>query len=95
MFMNKGLKAFDAAERAAVHKEMKQLHDRKVLITADANEISRGDRREALKYLMFLKMKRNGTVKGQGCADGSKQRMHTSKEERRPPTVAIKSLMLS
>jgi hypothetical protein len=44
---------------------------------------------------MFLKKKRNGTIKGRGCADGRKQRMHTTKEEASSPTVAIEAVMLS
>jgi hypothetical protein len=44
---------------------------------------------------MFLKEKRCGTIKGQGCADGGKQREHISKDETSSPTVAIESVMLS
>jgi hypothetical protein len=44
---------------------------------------------------MFLKQKRNGTIKGRGCADGRKQRQYTTKEEASSPTVAIESVMLS
>ena len=44
---------------------------------------------------MFLKQKRNGIVKGRGCADGRKQRDYMSKEEASSPTVAIESVMLS
>ena len=44
---------------------------------------------------MFLTKKRCGRIKGRGCADGRKQRVYTSKEDARSPTVAIESLMLS
>ena len=44
---------------------------------------------------MFLKKKRNGIIKGRGCADGQKQRIHTTKEEASSPTVAIEDVMLS
>ena len=44
---------------------------------------------------MFLKQKRNETIKGRGCADGRKQRQYTTKEEASSPTVAIESVMLS
>jgi hypothetical protein len=44
---------------------------------------------------MFLTEKRNGTVKGQGCADGYKQRLYKTKAEISLPTVSIKSLILS
>ena len=44
---------------------------------------------------MFLKKKRNGSIKGRGCADGRKQRLYTAKEDASSPTVAIESVMLS
>ena len=44
---------------------------------------------------MFLKQKRNGTIKGRGCADGRKQHAYINKEDASSPTVAIESVMLS
>jgi hypothetical protein len=44
---------------------------------------------------MFLKQMRCGKIKGQGCADGRKQKEYISKDEISLPTVAIKSSMLS
>ena len=44
MSMNKGLKVFGMAGTNAVHKEMKQLHDRKVSIPVDLSRLSRGDK---------------------------------------------------
>ena len=44
---------------------------------------------------MFLKQKRDGKIKGCGCADGQKQRLYVSKEEASAPTVATESLLLS
>lgn len=44
---------------------------------------------------MFLKEKRCGTVKAQGCADGRKQRLYTPKEEASSPTVSIEAVFLS
>ena len=42
---------------------------------------------------MFLKIKRNGDIKGRGCADGRKQREFISKEEASSPTVSTHPLM--
>jgi hypothetical protein len=53
------------------------------------------ERKAALQYLMFLKQKRDETIKRRGCADERKQRTHTTKEEASSPTVAIESVMLS
>ena len=35
--------------------------------------------KKALRYLMFLKEKRDGTIKARGCADGRPQRIYTGK----------------
>jgi hypothetical protein len=93
--MKKGIKLFGEAGVDAVLKELQQLHDRKVLEPKDATKLSASDKKAALQYLMFLKQKRNGTIKGRGCADGRKQREYTTKEEASSPTVAIESVMLS
>jgi hypothetical protein len=52
---------------------MRQLHERNVMKPAHARELTPDKRQEALAYLMFLKRKRCGKVKGRGCADGRKQ----------------------
>ena len=93
--MKRGLKEFGDAGVDAVLKELQQLHDRKVLEPRSAAEMSNDEKHAALQYLMFLKKKRNGIVKGRGCADGRKQRTYTSKEEASSPTVAIEAVMLS
>jgi hypothetical protein len=95
MGMKKGIKTFGARAVEAVQKELKQLHDRSVVKPRHVSELTAEQRRAALQYLMFLKEKRNGTVKGRGCADGRKQREGTKKEDASAPTVAIESLMLS
>jgi hypothetical protein len=93
--LKKGLKAFGAAGTTAVLKELKQLHDRKVLAPTHARGMTPAEKKKALQYLMFLKKKRNGTIKGRGCADGRKQRAYTTKEDASAPTVAIESVLLS
>ena len=44
---------------------------------------------------MILKQKRSGQIKGRGCADGRKQRLHTPKDDASSPTVATESVLLS
>jgi hypothetical protein len=77
MNMKKGLKVFGKDGVEAVKKEMSQLHDRKVMEPKHAAELTHAQKQEALAYLMFLKQKRCGKIKGRGCADGRKQRAHT------------------
>jgi hypothetical protein len=93
--LKRGLKEFGDAGVDAVLKELQQLHDRQVIKVMNPTTLTREQKRAALKYLMFLKKKRCGRIKGRGCADGRKQRLYTAKEEASSPTVAIESVMLS
>jgi hypothetical protein len=72
--MKKGIKLFGQAGIEAVQAELHQLHERKVLLPKDSAKLTHGEKRSALQYLMFLKQKRCGKIKGRGCADGRKQR---------------------
>ena len=95
MPMNCGLNIFDGAGVGGVHKEMKQLHNRRVPIPADANKFPYGSNSAAITYQMFLNMKQGGTVKGQGCADGRKQSAYINNNYSSSPNVDTKSLFIS
>ena len=66
---------------------MQQLHDREVMKPKHAHELTPEQKRASLQYLMFLKKKRDGTIKGRGCADGRKQHETTNKDDASAPTV--------
>ena len=91
--MKQGLKLYGEKGVDSVLEELKQLHDRKVI--EPRRLLSRGEKSGALNYLMFIKQKRCGRIKARGCADGRKQRLHTTKQEASSPTVAIESLLLT
>ena len=93
--LKKGISTFGDAGIEAVIKELQQLHDRHVIEPKIATELSSDEKYASLPYLMFLKEKRDGTIKGRGCADGRKQRPYTTKEEASSPTVAIESVLIS
>ena len=93
--LRRGLKAFGQAAVDAVVSELKQLHDRRTMHPIHACALSLADKRRALGYLMFVKEKRCGTIKGRGCADGRKQRVYKTKQETSSPTVRTESLLLS
>ena len=93
--LRRGLKAFGQAAVDAVVSELKQLHDRRTMHPIHAGALSLADKRRALGYLMFVKEKRCGTIKGRGCADGRKQRVYKTKQETSSPTVRTESLLLS
>ena len=44
---------------------------------------------------MFLKKKRNGDIKGRGCAGGRPQRLYKTKEETSSPTAATESIFIT
>eukprot|EP00934_Nitzschia_sp_Nitz4_P002612 Nitzschia sp. Nitz4//scaffold489_size5144//31//2646//NITZ4_009230-RA/size5144-processed-gene-0.1-mRNA-1//1//CDS//3329552897//2602//frame0 len=95
MSLKQGLKRFADAGLAAVKKEVAQLHFRQVMKARKRNELTHLQRKRALGYLMFLKRKRNGTVKARGCADGRPQREYTRKEDASSPTVANESVFIT
>jgi len=51
--------------------------------------------KKALRYLMFLKEKHEGSIKARGCADGWLQRDFTTKAETSSPTMSLEAMMLS
>ena len=93
--LKKGLQVFGVPGDEAVYKELLQLHKRKVGEPRVAAKLSPMQKTNALGYLMFLKQKRSGQIKGRGCADGCKQRLHTPKDDASSPTAATESVLLS
>ena len=57
--------------------------------------MSHEEKKKALRYLVFLKEKRDGSIKARGCADGQSQRDYTTKTETSLPTVSLEAMMLS
>lgn len=93
--VSKGLKVYGQKGIEAVLKELNQLHDRMVIETQHPEEISKDEKKASLQYLMFLKKKRSGIIKGIGCADGRKQRVYLNKDYVSAPTVETESLLLT
>ena len=54
----------------AIIKEFRQLHDKKALMSIKKEEVSYNECDNALRYLMFLKEKRDGSIKARGYAGG-------------------------
>ena len=92
---SRGLKLYGEEGVAAVLKELQQLHDGMVIKPQHMEKLTEDDKQNALQYLMFLKKKRNGKIKGRGCADGRKQQVYVNKEDASAPTVATESLLLT
>ena len=92
MSMRQGLKLFGEGGVQAVKAELNQLHQLKVI---RGKKLSPTQQKEALGYLMFLKRKRGGKIKGRGCADGRPQRLYIPREDAMSPTVATESVFLT
>ena len=93
--MRKGLQVFGDRGLAAIQKEMQQFHDLDVITPIDMKTMTKQQKSRALSYLMFLKEKRDGNIKGRGCADGRKQRLWMQKDQTSSPTVSNQALFLS
>ena len=86
--MRKGLQVFDDQGLATFKKEIQQLHDFDVITPINVETITKQQKSRALSYLMFLKKKRDGNIKGRGFVDGHKQQLWMQKEQTSSPTVS-------
>ena len=89
------LRTFGNGGMKAVEKEMCHLHGRDVIMPVHKHCLTPKQRKEALAYLIFLKCKHCGKIKGCGCADGRKQRAYIAKEESTAPTVSTEAVFLT
>ena len=94
MSAKKGLKVFGEAGADAITKELEQIVYQNVMHGFRPSQLNCKQKRAALKYLMFLKQKRCGKIKGRGCADGCKQRLYKTKDETSAPTIYVEYLFL-
>ena len=62
--MNKGIKLFGTKGTDAVETELRQLRDRKVIKPVLPADLSKEQKCKSLAYLMFIKEKRCGEIKG-------------------------------
>ena len=95
MSMKRGIRELGDSGVDVVHKEMKKINDIGVPIPVDPRKLSSKTKAAALKYLIFLKMKQYGKVKGRGCDGGRYQQEYVHKDDSSSPTVATESLMIS
>ena len=95
MGWRKGLKLFGEKGEDAIQKELKQIHDMDGFDPKHWHELTKEERTRALKYLMYLKEKRDGRLKGRGCADGRSQREYIPKTDTSSPTTTLLGLILT
>ena len=93
--LNKGLKEFGDRGEEAVVKELSSLKDMDTFFPMDAETLTKEQRAKAISSLMFLKEKRDGTIKGRACAIGTPQRAYIKKEDAASPTCATESVFIT
>jgi hypothetical protein len=74
---------------------MKQLHDRTVFQPIHVQDLTADERNKAMESLIFLVEKRDGSVKGQTCANGSTQRKYMDRDEAASPTASTESILIT
>jgi hypothetical protein len=92
--LNKGLKVFGQKGHDASMKEMDQLH-RRSFTPASIKKMTPVEQRKAQQALMFLREKRDGTIKGRMVYNGKPTRKWLSREDSASPTAALESIMLT
>ena len=72
-----------------------QLHMMQTFKPEFAASLTDAEKDAALESLMFLKEKRDGSIKGRACTDGRKQCETSTKSEATSPTVALESVLFT
>jgi len=94
--MNAGIKKFKEKGEAGVTKELTQMHDMNVFCPIEVESLTYDEKKKALLSLMFLKEKRDSSVKARMCADGRKQKDGTwAKHDTTLPTMAMESVFIT
>ena len=78
--LQKGLKLFGDRAEAAVDSELSQIHSLNAFVQKFTKDLSYEQKNKALESLLFITENRNGNIKGQNVADGSKQRSYDGYE---------------
>ena len=95
MSLKAGLREWKGDAKEAVKKEMCQMHDKHVFAPKKASDMTRQEKLEALRSVIFLKKKRCGQIKGRLCADRRPQQKLYQKNDAASPTVKTESVMLT
>ncbi len=94
MMASHGIKKHGQKAVDALFSEFCQLDDKTVFEPMDASKLTQAQKKAALRAINLIKEKRNGSLKGRTCADGSVQRTMYTKEET-ATMVSTDALMLS
>jgi hypothetical protein len=70
--MKAGIKKFQDRSKAGVSKELAQMHNMEVFCPVTRDLLTKEEKMKAVTSLMFLKEKRDHSVKARMCADRQK-----------------------
>lgn len=95
MSAHKGIKKHGQSALDALKKEFLQFKALNVLEPLDAFTLTEEQKSESLRALSVIKEKRDGSLKGRTCADGSKQHGKYTHAETGSPTISNDALFIS
>ena len=90
-----GIKRYGQPAIDALLKEFLQLDEQAVFDPKHAHELTREQKREALRSVNLIKEKRCGKIKGRSCADGRPQRDKYDKGSIASPALSSDGLMFT
>ena len=93
MSARKGIKMFGEEALTALADEYAQLDSLSVFTPRNVSELTRKERREALRTIDLIKKKRCGKVKGRTVVDGRDQRKYYEKSDTSSPAITFESLI--
>jgi len=95
MNVKEGIKIFGNKGNDTLMTELQQLNIQRALLPLKKEDMSYDQWKKALRYLMFVKEKHDGSIKARGCVDGCSQREYTIKAEISSPTISLEAMMLT
>jgi hypothetical protein len=93
--MTAGLKQLGKKGEDAVSKELNQLHLQEIFEPVDSMQLSSKERKKVMESHLFLKHKRDDSIKGRMVVGGNKQRGTIDKVHASSPTVLLEPVLLT
>jgi hypothetical protein len=93
--MGVGIKVVKERGEAGVTKELTQMHNMDVFCPVARDLLTKEERTKALSLLIFLKEKRDQSVKARMCADSRKQMGDWTRQETTSPTVSTEAVYIT
>lgn len=95
MSAKKGIEIFGDEAVEALFKELAQLVDMSTFKPRKAEDLTRAQKRAALRAINLIKRKRCGKLKGRTVANGKQQRGKYDKSRTASPTVTLEGLLMT